>query len=87
MNTRYVLFLMLPVALGIVLPLGAQVVVDDATSTWSNVTNTFTDDATAGTNGAFTLRLLPQLPVRVTLRSPESLWKAVTANQRAAKRL
>jgi T5SS/PEP-CTERM-associated repeat protein len=42
----------------IVPALSAQIVADGATSTLSNVTNTFTGDVTVGTNGSFTLLIL-----------------------------
>src|SRR5687767_6998876 len=58
MHTRYLLFLALLTASGIVLPLDAQVVNDGATNTLSNVTNSFPGDVTVGTNGSFTLLVL-----------------------------
>jgi|KBSSwiStaDraftv2_1062776.scaffolds.fasta_scaffold2303258_1 hypothetical protein len=73
MNIRHLLFLTLLNPWSIVLPLRAQGVHDG--------------DVTAGTNGAFTLLVLPQLPERVRLRFPESQWAAVTVNQRATERL
>jgi hypothetical protein len=87
MNIRHLLFPTLLTPWSIVLPLSAQLVNESATRTLNSVTNTSTSAVTAGTNGAFTLLVLPQSAERVTPRFPESQWAAVTVNQRATERL